>query len=53
MGSRNGYLKPLTDSGNTSVFIANVTFEPGCQNNWHIRHAESGGRKNCLKLQTR
>ena len=21
----------------------NVTFEPGCHNNWHIHHAESGG----------
>lgn len=20
----------------------NVTFEPGCRNNWHIHHAESG-----------
>lgn len=25
------------------VFIANVTFEPGCRNNWHIHHAKSGG----------
>ena len=39
----NSYLKPLTDSENTSVFIANVTFEPGCRNNWHIHHAKSGG----------
>ena len=21
----------------------NVTFEPGCRNNWHIHHAEQGG----------
>ncbi len=21
----------------------NVTFEPGCRNNWHIHHAKSGG----------
>lgn len=27
----------------TSLFIANVTFEPGCRNNWHIHHAKSGG----------
>ena len=47
------YLKPLNKFGECPVFLANVTFEPGCQNNWHIRHAESGGRKNCLKLQTR
>lgn len=36
------YLKPLTDPEET-VFIANVTFEPGCRNNWHIHHAQSGG----------
>lgn len=36
------YLKPLTDSRET-VFMANVTFEPGCRNNWHIHHAAKGG----------
>ena len=25
------------------VFIASVTFEPGCRNHWHIHHAKSGG----------
>jgi len=25
------------------VVIANVTFEPGCRNHWHIHHAENGG----------
>ena len=25
------------------VFIGNVTFEPGCRNNWHIHHSKSGG----------
>lgn len=35
-------LKPLTDPKET-VFIANVTFEPGCRNNWHIHHADKGG----------
>ena len=30
------YLKMLTTAG---VPIANVTFEPGCRNNWHIHHA--------------
>ena len=29
------YLKMLTTSG---VNIANVTFEAGCRNNWHIHH---------------
>lgn len=38
----NSYLKPLTDPKKT-VFIANVTFEPGCRNNWHIHHANNGG----------
>lgn len=36
------FLKPLTDPKET-VFIANVTFAPGCRNNWHIHHAKSGG----------
>ena len=36
------YLKPLTDPQKT-VFIANVTFEPGCRNNWHVHHAKKGG----------
>ena len=38
----NSYLKPLTGPKET-VFIANVTFEPGCRNNWHIHKAKSGG----------
>ncbi|MCD8036219.1 MAG: carboxymuconolactone decarboxylase family protein [Clostridiales bacterium] len=25
------------------VGIFNVTFEPGCRNNWHIHHADKGG----------
>ncbi|MDE7100956.1 MAG: cupin domain-containing protein [Anaeroplasmataceae bacterium] len=25
------------------VAIGNVTFEPGCRNNWHIHHAKEGG----------
>lgn len=29
------YLNPLTQEG---VSTANVTFEPGCRNNWHIHH---------------
>jgi hypothetical protein len=29
------YLDMLTTSG---VVIGNVTFEPGCRNNWHIHH---------------
>ena len=37
------YLKPLTAPGACPVFLANVTFEPGCRNNWHIHHAAKGG----------
>ena len=38
----NSYLNPLTEPQKT-VFIANVTFEPKCRNNWHIHRAEQGG----------
>ena len=37
------YLNPLVDMDDFLVFLANVTFEPGCRNNWHIHHASSGG----------
>ena len=39
----NSYLNPLTQPGACPVFLANVTFEPGCRNNWHIHRAASGG----------
>lgn len=39
----NSYLKPLTNPAETSVFLANVTFEPRCRNNWHIHHSTKGG----------
>lgn len=39
----NSYLNPLTDMSKTNLFIANVTFEPGCRNNWHIHKSTSGG----------
>ncbi len=35
-------MKPADRSAQTQ-FIANVTFEPGCRNNWHIHHATEGG----------
>lgn len=34
------YLYPLSKN---PLPIFNVTFEPGCRNNWHIHHARSGG----------
>lgn len=36
------YLNPLTNPEET-IFLANVTFEPGCRNNWHIHRASGGG----------
>ena len=36
------FLNPLTDP-KCGLFAANVTFAPGCRNNWHIHHAKSGG----------
>ena len=34
------YLNMLTTQG---LAVGNVTFEPGCRNNWHIHHADEGG----------
>ena len=34
------YLKMLSTEG---VFIGNVTFEPGCRNNWHVHNSDKGG----------
>ena len=36
------YLNPLTKPED-GLFLANITFEPGCRNNWHIHHAKTGG----------
>ena len=37
------FLNQLTKQNESAVFLANVTFELGCRNNWHIHHAKSGG----------
>ncbi len=37
------YLNPLNNPKECPVFLANVTFEPGCRNNWHIHKASKGG----------
>ena len=37
------FLNPLTNPQKTALFLANVTFEPGCRNNWHIHNAAKGG----------
>ena len=39
----NSFLNPLTDFQNGQFPLFNVTFEPGCHNNWHIHHAVKGG----------
>ena len=36
------YLNPLTKPED-GLFLANVTFEPGCRNNWHIHYGDKGG----------
>ena len=41
--SGGSFLNPLTDSQNGEFPLFNVTFEPGCRNNWHAHHAKSGG----------
>lgn len=38
--SGKSWLAPISDE---QVKVSNVTFEPGCRNNWHIHKAESGG----------
>ncbi len=37
------FLNPLTKPGESPVFLANVTFEPGCRTHWHVHQAKSGG----------
>lgn len=37
------FLNPLTNPKECPLFLANVTFEPRCRNNWHIHHADNGG----------
>ena len=33
----NSFLNPVkTGGGDCPLMIANVTFEPGCRNNWHV-----------------
>lgn len=38
--SGRSFLAPISTE---QVGIFNVTFEPGCRNNWHIHHAKKGG----------
>lgn len=38
----NSFLNPLVDA-DSPLFLANVTFEPGCRNHCHIHKADKGG----------
>ncbi|WP_458862442.1 carboxymuconolactone decarboxylase family protein [Acidaminobacterium chupaoyuni] len=38
--SGKSYLAPISQE---QVGVFNVTFEPGCRNNWHVHHAAQGG----------
>lgn len=40
--SGRSWLNPVDGEG-SYLPIFNVTFEPGCRNNWHVHHASSGG----------
>ena len=37
------YLNMLAKVDDAKLSLYNVTFEPGCRNNWHIHHARKGG----------
>lgn len=39
----NSYLNMLAKVDDANLSLCNVTFEPGCRNNWHIHHATRGG----------
>lgn len=39
----NSYLNPLASADEAGVGLTNVTFEPGCRNNWHVHTAKKGG----------
>lgn len=42
----NSYLARISE---TQIPFSNVTFEPGCRNNWHIHHATEGGRPDAYR----
>ena len=41
--SGQSFVNGLVGTDQTGLGIINVTFEPGCRNNWHIHHAKTGG----------
>ncbi len=44
------YLAPLSTR---QIPVYNVTFEPGCRNNWHVHHASSGGGQTLICVSGR
>lgn len=46
----NSYLAPISTE---QVIVYNVTFEPGCRNNWHIHKASKGGGQMLLGVAGR
>lgn len=40
--SGQSFINALTNPAQT-INVINVTFGPGCRNNWHIHHATTGG----------
>lgn len=41
--SGKSFIKFLAKAGEPEFSMINVTFEPGCRNNWHVHRAEKGG----------
>ena len=37
------YLASISNNEALGTHISNVTFEPGCRNNWHVHKATKGG----------
>ena len=46
------YLNPLTKPED-GLHLLNVTFEPGCRNNWHIHHARAAAVSSSSAQQVR
>ena len=38
--SGTSYIAPVVDG---DVPVNNITFEPGCRNDWHVHHGQDGG----------
>ena len=50
----NSFLNPVKiGGGDCPLMIANVTFEPGCRNNWHVHHASPAGRTKSCQHESR